>query len=398
VTTALHIRNLGAVLAADPHWGFRPVAEILCAEGRIVALGDDVSAELSSVESAGARVTTVDAAGLTAVPGLIDGHVHPVTGSVSVVPPGIGWTDTYLQAGVTSCVSAGELTTPGFNAQTLTPDAAARLAAHAAWSFGGIATPPRVYAGTLLVVPGMERSHFEQVAAAGGKVVKYIYYPFADGWREEVSRYTTWAEELGLTTKMHAGGTSYQGHSVAADADLVVEVAPNVLGHVNGGPIPLPDRQLMAILERSRCAIEVILGGNLRLLRDLVCELRERGELSRLTVGTDTPGGNGTMPRGCLQVVAAIASLGEVDAATALRCATENVALAHGLSEGALRAGAPADLLLVGPVRGSAHGSVQEALESGEIFGIGAVISQASVVGLPARYTPPPASLPAVVA
>jgi enamidase len=397
VNSALHIRNLGAVLAAEPEWAFRSCPEILCADGRIVGMGEDLGAQAAEVEAAGARLSTVDAAGLTAVPGLIDGHVHPVAGSVSVVPPGIGWTDTYLQAGVTTCVSAGELTTPGFNAQTLTPEAAARLAATAAWSFAGLVTPPRVYAGTLLLVPGLERCHFEQVAAAGGRVVKYIYYPFADGWQDEVGDYTKWAAEFGLVTKMHAGGTSYQGHSIAADADLVMEVAPDVLGHVNGGPIPLADAQLAAILERSRCAIEVILGGNLRLLRDLVLALAERGELSRLTVGTDTPGGNGTMPRGCLQVVAAIAALGQVDAATALRCATENVATAHGLTEGALRVGAPADVLLVGPVRGSAHGSVTDALESGEIFGIGAVVAGGTVAGLPARYTPPPATLPRVL-
>lgn len=399
MSTVLHVRNLRGLLAPGSTGGWREDEELLCAHGRVVAIGAAVAEARHALEAAGERVTVVDAAGLVAVPGLIDGHVHPVTGSVSVVPPGHGWTDTYLNAGVTAMVSAGELTVPGFDARSLTPDAAARLAATSAWSYGNIATPPRVYAGTLLLVPGLEREHFRQVAEAGGRCVKFIYYPFAGrDWADEVDRYQRWAGELGLVTKMHAGGTSFQGHSLEADAELVCAVGPGVLAHANGGPIPLSDTALTTIVERTTSHVELILGGNLRLLRDLVGLLRERGEPERLTVGTDTPGGNGTMPRGPLQVVAAIAALGGLDAATALRCATENVARAHGIPGGVLTEGAPADLLLVGPVRGSSHPTVPAALEAGEIVGVGAVVHAGEVVALPGRYTPPPSVLPTVVA
>lgn len=395
MSPVLHVRNLGGLLGAEPAWGWYPDRELLCAHGRVLAIGAGVDRALRALEDDGEQVTVLDAAGLLAVPGLIDGHVHPVAGSVSVVPPGHGWTDTYLNAGVTAMVSAGELTFPGFDAAELTPLAATRLAAHSAWAFGGIATPPRVYAGTLLAVPGLDRDCFRTVAEAGGKCVKYIYYPFAGRpWEDEVAAYTAWAEEFGMVTKMHAGGTSYQGHSLEADAELVTAVAPQVLAHANGGPIPMSGRALAAIVEGTACHIELILGGNLRILRDLVGMLRERDELHRITVGTDTPGGNGTMPRGPLQVVAAIAGLGGVDAATALRCGTQNVARAHGVPGGALAEGGPADLLLVGPVRGSAHSTVAGALEAGEIVGVGAVVSGGTVAALPGRYTPPPTVLP----
>lgn len=392
---ALHVRNLGGLLAAEPEWGWRDDRELLCAHGRVVAIGDGVDAARHALERDGERVAVLDAAGLLAVPGLIDGHVHPVAGGVSVVPPGHGWTDTYLNAGVTAMVSAGELTFPGFRADALTPEAATRLAAHAAWAFGNLAAPPRVYAGTLLAVPGLDRECFRTVADAGGRCVKYIYYPFAERrWEDEVAAYARWADEFGLVTKMHAGGTSYQGHSMEADFALVAAVAPRVLAHANGGPIPMGDRALTDVVERTDCHIELILGGNLRVLRDLAGLLRERGELHRLTVGTDTPGGNGTMPRGPLQVIAAIAGLGGVDAASALRCGTQNVARAHGIPGGALAEGQPADLLLVGPVRGSSHATVADALEAGEIVGVGAVVTGGTVAALPGRYTPPPAALP----
>lgn len=394
--TALHVRNLGGVLAAEPSWGWRADTDLLCAGGEIVAIGPSTTDRLAALRTAGTPVTTVDAAGLVALPGLVDGHVHPVTGSVSVVPPGHGWTDTYLQAGVTAMVSAGELTVPGFRAAGLTPDLAAHLAVTSAWTFGNLPTPPRVYAGTLFAVPGLRREHFQQVAEAGGRCLKYIYYPFTGDWAGETRRYRAWAEEFGLVTKLHAGGTSYQGHSLEAGAEVVRTLAPDVLGHANGGPIPLPDADLRAIVEQTGCAVEVILGGSLRLLRDLVLLLAERGELHRLTVGTDTPGGNGTMPRGCLQVIAAIAGLGGVDAATALRCGTQHVTSAHGIPGGALAEGGRADLLLAGPVRGSSHRTVAAALEAGELPGLGAVICGGAVVAAPARYTPPPADLPVV--
>jgi enamidase len=393
---ALHLRGLGGVLAAEPEWTFSDDNQILCQDGRIVAIGDAVQARARSLKQQGVPVRVLNGDGLVALPGLIDGHVHPVAGSTSVVPAGSDWTHCYLNAGVTACVSAGELTVPGFRARDATPDAVTRLATTSAWCFGNIAAPPRVFAGTLLAVPGLEERHIAEVAAAGGRCLKYIYYPFGkDMWREEVERYRHWARAHGLVTKLHAGGTSFQGDSVAATGTIVTEVAPDLFAHANGGPIPLSDTETMAVIEKTNAFIEVIPGGNLRLLGKIARTLRERGELGRLTVGTDSPGGNGIVPRGPLQAIAAISALGEVDAATALRCGTDNVARSHRIPGGGIRTGEPANILLSGPVQGSSHRTISAAIESGELIGIGAVIYEGDVVALPARFTPPPKALPA---
>jgi enamidase len=392
---ALHLRGLGGVLAAEPAWAFSDDSQILCEEGRIVAIGDATEARVRSLKEQGVTVRVLNGGGLVALPGLIDGHVHPVAGSTSVVPAGSDWTHCHLNAGVTACVSAGELTVPGFRARSATPDAVTRLAATSAWCFGNIAAPPRVFAGTLLAVPGLEERHIAEVADAGGRCLKYIYYPFGeDGWREEVERYRHWARAHGLVTKLHAGGTSFQGDSVAATGEIVIEVAPDLYAHANGGPIPLSDTETMSVIEETNAFIEVIPGGNLRLLGRIARALRERGELDRLTVGTDSPGGNGIVPRGPLQAIVAISALGGVDAATALRCGTENVARSHRIPAGAIRTGEPANILLGGPVRGSSHRTISAAIESGELIGIGAVIYEGDVVALPARFTPPPETLP----
>jgi enamidase len=393
--TALHLRGLGGVLAAEPAWAFSDDSQILCEEGRIVAIGDATEARVRSLRERNITVRVLNGDGLVAFPGLIDGHVHPVAGSTSVVPAGSDWTHCYLNAGVTACVSAGELTVPGFSARSATPDAVTRLATTSAWCFGNIAAPPRVFAGTLLAVPGLEERHIAEVAAAGGRCLKYIYYPFGqDGWREEVERYRHWARAHGLVTKLHAGGTSFQGDSVAATGEIVIEVAPDLYAHANGGPIPLSDTETMSVIEETNAFIEVIPGGNLRLLGRIARALHERGELDRLTVGTDSPGGNGIVPRGLLQAIVAISALGGVDAATALRCGTENVARSHRIPAGAIRTGELANILLAGPVRGSSHKTISAAIESGELIGIGAVIYEGDVVALPARFTPPPEALP----
>ena len=392
---ALHLRGLGGVLAAEPAWAFSDDSQILCEEGRIVAIGDATEARVRSLREQRITVRVLNGNGLVALPGLIDGHVHPVAGSTSVVPAGSDWTNCYLNAGVTACVSAGELTVPGFSARSATPDAVTRLATTSAWCFGNIAAPPRVFAGTLLAVPGLEERHIAEVAAAGGRCLKYIYYPFGErGWREEVERYRHWARAHGLVTKLHAGGTSFQGDSVAATGEIVIEVAPDLYAHANGGPIPLSDLETMSVIEETNAFIEVIPGGNLRLLGTIARALLARDELDRLTVGTDSPGGNGIVPRGLLQAIVAISALGGVDAATALRCGTENVARSHRIPAGAIRTGELANILLAGPVRGSSHRTISAAIESGELIGIGAVIYDGDVVALPARFTPPPEALP----
>ena len=391
----LLVVGLRGVLAAEPAWGFSGDSEILCEEGRIAAIGEATKPRVRSLQEQGVPVRVLNGNGLVALPGLIDGHVHPVAGSTSVVPAGSDWTHCYLNAGVTACVSAGELTTPGFSARRATADTVTSLATTAAWCFANITAPPRVYAGTLLAVPGLEQRHFAAVATAGGRCLKYIYYPLGNGgWREEVARYRDWSREYGLVTKLHAGGTSFQGDSVSVTAETVIEVAPDLYAHANGGPIPLSDPGTMSVIADTNAFIEVIPAGNMRLLGKIAGALRDRGELGRLTVGTDSPGGNGIVPRGPLQAIGAISALGEVDAATALRCGTENVARSHRIPGGAIRTGEPANILLGGPVRGSSHRTISAAIESGELIGIGAVIYEGDVVALPARFTPPPEVLP----
>jgi enamidase len=387
VTSAL-ITNVGAAatgILEAPDEGFD---EILIRDGRIAGLGSGFDADGGTV---------VDAAGLTVIPGLIDSHVHPVVGDVSVVPRGAGWLEEYLNAGMTSCISSGELTIPGFGATSLEPSICVSVAVAAAQLYAALGDAPRVYAGTVLAVPGMTRSDLEAVAAAGGRCLKYIYYPFDQAEPDEILRYRKWAAELGLVTRLHSGGTSYRGGSVAVGRDVVEVLRPDVVCHLNGGPIPMSDGDARVVVTETQSSFEIIMGGNLRLARTIVEWASEAGAVDRLLCGTDTPGGSGITPRAMLQLLAFLAGTCGLPPSVAVATATGNVARVHALETGRLEVGRPADMVLVGPVRGSGHASAWDALAAGEIPGVAAVMCGGRIVAMPARLTPPPRTLPTVV-
>ena len=61
-----------------------------------------------------AEVSVIDANGLTISPGLIDAHVHPLLSDYLPSFQAVDWIDSYVNGGVTSMVSAGEIYIPGF--------------------------------------------------------------------------------------------------------------------------------------------------------------------------------------------------------------------------------------------------------------------------------------------
>jgi enamidase len=75
----------------------------------------------------------------------------------------------------------------------------------------------------------------------------------------------------------------------------------------------------------------------------------------------------------------------------AIAIATGNTARAHGLDVGVLAVGAPADLVLCGPVEGSTGTSVADAIAHGDLPGIAYVMVDGEVVvSGRSRQTPPP--------
>ena len=192
----------------------------------------------------------------------------------------------------------------------------------------------------------------------------------------------------------HTGGVSIPDSSPVT-ADDLLEIRPDVAGHVNGGTTSLPDRDLPRVVD-SGIALQICQAGNLRSALRVVELARERGALDRVLVASDTPTGTGVMPLAVIKSVTELASLAGVAPEVALAFATGNVARAYGLDAGVVAEGAPADFILIDAPMSSSAATALEALAIGDIPGIGAVVTDGAVRIVRSRNTPPAARIPVV--
>jgi enamidase len=236
----------------------------------------------------------------------------------------------------------------------------------------------------------MAEAHFDRLAAAGSICAKFIFFPLATH-RDEALRYTEWCHARGIRTKVHTGGVSRSGLSQMCGYDILSWLKPDVAAHISGGPIPMSDDDLDQVVDHTGFALEICSSGNYGSTRRAVERMRGKGQLARLTLGTDTPGGTGVIPRGMLRNICYLASVCGVPAAEAVAIATGNTAKAHGLHVGVLAPDRPADIVVCGPVEGSAGSSISDAIAHGDLPGIAYVIADGEiVVSGRSRQTPPP--------
>jgi enamidase len=380
------IRNIGELFTGDLSAPVSNSTSILI-EGDRIASFDPPGGTENDME--------IDAAGGAVLPGLIDGHVHPVFGEWTPTQDTMGWIGNYLHGGTTTMISAGELHAPGLDYDNLTPDLVTSLALVTRQTTGRVRwSGVKLHAGTVLLVPGMSEDHFDRLAAAGAKFAKFIFYPLEDD-REEALRYVGWCRDRGMLVKVHTGGVSRSGASRMCGFETLSWLQPDIAAHISGGPIPMSDGDLDDLIDGTEFALEVCSSGNYRSTLLAVRRLAERGRLDRLTLGTDTPGGTGIIPRGMLRNILFLASVCELDPGAAVAVAAGNTAKAHGLEEGILAPGRPADLIIAGPVQGSAGSTLSEAIAHGDLPGISHVfIDGAPVVSGRSEQTPP-SSVPA---
>jgi enamidase len=378
------VQNIGEFFTGDIAAPTAPVQALLIENGRIAALDPPENTQAGRV---------LDAAGGAVLPGLVDGHVHPVFGEWTPTQDAIGWIGNYLHGGTTSMVSAGELHTPGLDYANLTPDLVTALAEVTRATTGRVRwSGVKLHAGTVLLVPGMEESHFDRLAKAGVKMAKFIFYPLLRD-PDEAKRYVRLCRARGIRVKVHTGGVSRSGLSQICGYDILAWLDPDIAAHVSGGPIPMSDADLMRTIAETRFALEICSSGNDRSTLLAARRLKEIGRLDRLTLGTDTPGGTGVIPRGMLRNICYLAGVCGLEPAEAIAIATGNTAKAHGLDVGLLRPGAPADLLVAAPVEGSSGVRLSETIAHGDLPGISHILvdGEALVDGR-SRQTPPPAT------
>jgi enamidase len=379
---AILIKNIGEFFTGDLSQPTTGVKSILVADGKIAALDPPDGTKAEKV---------LDAAGGAVMPGLVDGHVHPMLGEWTPAQDTIGWIGNYLHGGTTSMISAGELHVPGIDYDNLSPELVTSLAVVTAATTGRVRwSGVKVYAGTALLVAGMTEAHFDRLAAAGVKWVKFLFYPFKDD-TTEARNYVAWSRARGMRVKVHTGGVSRSGASVVCGYNILKWLQPDIAAHVSGGPIPMSDEDIDSVVDHTSFALEVCSSGNYRSTARLVARLIARNQLNRLTLGTDTPGGTGVIPRGMLRNVLYFASMCNLTAGQAVAVATGNTARAHGVDVGVLAVGRPADIVVCGSITGSAGTTLSDAIAHGDLPGITHVLIDGEfVVTDRSRQTPPP--------
>src|SRR5215475_2256470 len=103
----LAIINIGTIVSGD--WS-APLVQ----GDTIITLGGNI--EIVGVVSANevrACDVVIDADGATAIPGLIDSHVHVTFGDYTPRQQTVGHLESYVHGGVTTAISASEVHVPG---------------------------------------------------------------------------------------------------------------------------------------------------------------------------------------------------------------------------------------------------------------------------------------------
>lgn len=382
------IKNIGTLVTGKLEGPLRQADSIFIKGGLVEAIGNGLNQ---------AADQTIDANGITAIPGLIDSHSHPSIGEYTPAQNTLGWITNYMHGGVTALISAGELHLPGL---PLPPDARTALSVAVVTKKCYDNLRPsgvKVHAGTLLLVPGLTEKDFDEIQSLGIKLVKFIFYDYSLLPNGEAERYVKWAKARGIKVKIHSGGVSRSGVSQVAGFEIVSKIQPDIVGHITGGPIPMTEEDMVRIVNETDCRVEICSSGNYRMALSLLRAVRAKNAFERVLIGTDTPGGTGIIPRGILREIAFISSVGEVAPEKTICMATGNVGRAHGLNLGILEEGRPADLVLLHKITGSVSKDALDSFAKGDLPGISTVIIDGEILVAGRSQQTPPAERAAVV-
>lgn len=356
--------NLGQIVSGD--W-----RDPLLAGDSIITDGDRIAqvgtASSAAVESAD---VVIDAGGMTAIPGLIDSHVHITFGDYTPRQKTVGFLESYLHGGVTTAISASEVHVPGRPRDAEGVKALA-VAAHKCFETyrpGGMT----VHGGSVILEPGLTGNDLGEIAKKGVWLAKAGFGAFRSAY--EYAPLIAAARAHDMITTVHTGGSSIPG-SGAITGDHLLALKPHVSFHVNGGPTAMPDRDFERIIRESDVALQICTAGNLRTA--LLCArlATKLAAFARVLIATDTPTGSGIMPLGILYTIAHLASLADVPPELAIAAATGSNARVYRLNSGLLETGRAADLVLLDAPDGGTQGDALSAIRHGDIAAVGAVIS-----------------------
>jgi enamidase len=358
------IVNIETMVSGDWRRPFVEGDTIICENGRIAFVGKGDTGRVAKAD------VVIDANGATAMPGLIDSHVHVTFGDYTPRQRTVGFLESYVHGGVTTAITASEVHVPGRPADPAGVKALA-VAAHKSFLHfrpGGI----RVHAGSIILEPGLTENDFREVAGQGVWLAKAgfgaVKTPF------DYAPMVAAAKQAGLITTVHTGGSSIPGSS-AIRAEHLVAMQPHVSFHINGGPTAVPDADFRVIIEKTEAALQVCTAGNLR--TTILCAnlARDMNAFDRFIIATDTPTGSGIMPLGMFYTISHCASLTDMPAELFICAATGSNARVYRLNSGLLAQGRDADIILIDAPSGGSQERALAAIKNGDVPAVSAVVT-----------------------
>ncbi len=377
--TKLVIENIGLLLSGDLGRPILDADTIVAENGRITAVG-----KRADLDTSGAT-TRIDAHGSAVTPGLIDSHAHPVAGDWTPRQNQFGWIDSCLHGGVTTMISAGEVHTPGRPRDIVGLKAMAISAQRQFENFrpSGV----KFLSGAPPIEHGMTEEDFAELARAGVRQIGEVGLGSVKD-AETARQMVAWARKYGMKSMTHTGGPSIAG-SALIDKDVVLAADADVMAHINGGPTALPDDQIIALCKSCERGIEIVHNGNPRAALVALRTATEIGALHRVMLGTDAPAGSGVQPLGILRTISLLSSIGGVPAEIAICFATGNTARIRDLDCGLIEVGRAADFVFMDRPQKSAGGTLQEAIQLGDLPGISMTVIDGVIRTHRSRNTPP---------
>lgn len=378
------IHNIDVLVTGDIDQPLLSAEAIVSEGGVITYIGDVEGVDFSDAQ------LIIDAKRSTVLPGLIDNHTHPTLSEYSPRSGNHNWIWHALQGGVTSMISAGEVHIPGLPTDRVGTIAMAIASqrSYANQRPAGV----KMEAGAPLLNQEFTKEDFRMMALQGirhlGEVgigpVKSV---------ERAAEQVRLARQEGIVSITHTGGPSISA-SQRMGAEEILEIQPDIVGHINGGYTALSPSAIRCLCEGCLGALEIVHNGNELAAITTLNYARELGHLSRIVLGTDSPAGCGVPTMGLLRTIALLSSFGNVPPEVALCFATGNTAKVRKLNRGVMAIGKEADMLIACPPLGGTRPTVLSSLEYGDLPSISAILIDGCLVLRQSINSPPPSIAP----
>jgi enamidase len=253
----------------------------------------------------------------------------------------------------------------------------------------------KVVGGAVILEKGLTKHDFEEMAREGVRTVGEVGLGSVKN-PEDAAPMVKWAKACGMAVMMHAGGTSIPGSSTVT-AEMVIQTAPDIVSHINGGPTAIALDEVKRLVTDTDFALEMVHCGNPKVMVEAANLCVAHNALDRIIIGNDAPSGTGVVPLGVLRVIAHLASLSSITPEQALCMATGNTARVHKLPRGRIAEGLEADLVIMDAPMGSVGADALAAIAAGDIPAVSMVLVDGEIVVSKSRNTPPPVRKPVVI-